>query len=525
MYGLGANVFNPAAVLSIFRYKGRPLTDPLIVHVPSSSAASKIVSFRGDADAQYADATTHAEPLQSVAPRGRLIFDVLAHALWPGPLTLVARAARDVPPIVTANSGFVGVRVPAHPIALALLRAAGVPIAAPSANRFGHVSPTSAAHVFADLGSCPIGIMLGEGDMTPSNQAVVNEQCDDAREATRTDEASTCAIGIESTVVRVDDEWDGGWDNEVAANAETASASGPQRLRHQPQCVDEDAPSVSDNHGSIGDAGTLCLARAAHMKDNVYFNNASNSLAVRLLIYRRGGVAPSALRGALDAAGFCDVPIHFAPPPKSAMVSATTIAAAAVAASGEGSTLQVGGGEGSTLQVGGGEGSTLQVGDAAPGQLLSHYAPDIPALLVVRSSATTVDSCTGIDKDEDVGRQLATTVVIDIGGQLAAHLRTRRHPLPDAVTDDLGVLAYRDLSSSADAAEACRGVFNALRWSEQVVGANRVLLADPRLLQPTQQLPEGPPAVNDATREAWDALRDRLFRASSGCTVDIRDVL
>lgn len=128
VYGLGANALDPAAVQRIFDAKGRPADNPLIVHVASAEAAKQLVT----------DWTPMA--------------DRLARAFWPGPLTLVLRRAAKVPDIVTAGLDSVAVRVPAHPVAQQVLRAAGVPIAAPSANASGRPSPTLAQHAQADLG-------------------------------------------------------------------------------------------------------------------------------------------------------------------------------------------------------------------------------------------------------------------------------------------------------------------------------------------------------------------------------------
>jgi L-threonylcarbamoyladenylate synthase len=123
VYGLGANALDAAAVERIFAAKGRPKTSPLIVHVDSIEMA------RGLAAAWPAAAET------------------LARRYWPGPLTLVLPKRAEVPDIVTAGLPTVGLRMPAHPLALELIRAAGVPIAAPSANRFTELSPTAASHV------------------------------------------------------------------------------------------------------------------------------------------------------------------------------------------------------------------------------------------------------------------------------------------------------------------------------------------------------------------------------------------
>ncbi len=127
VYGLGANAFDPAAVARIFEAKQRPAWDPLIVHI-----------------ADLASLFTIAADLPEPGRRWAAKF-------WPGPLTLLLERISHVPDAVTAGRTRVGVRIPVHPAAQALLRAAGVPIAAPSANRFGHVSPTTADHVLADL--------------------------------------------------------------------------------------------------------------------------------------------------------------------------------------------------------------------------------------------------------------------------------------------------------------------------------------------------------------------------------------
>jgi L-threonylcarbamoyladenylate synthase len=128
VYGLGANAFDDAAVAKIFAAKGRPAGDPLIVHV---------------ADAASVGAIARSVPTAAQA---------LMSAFWPGPLTLIMARGGDVPLRVTGGGATVAIRVPAHPVAAALLAAAGVPIAAPSANRFSRPSPTTAEHVEEDLG-------------------------------------------------------------------------------------------------------------------------------------------------------------------------------------------------------------------------------------------------------------------------------------------------------------------------------------------------------------------------------------
>ena len=144
VYGLGAHALDPAAVGRIYQAKGRPGYNPLIVHT---------------ADAASARALAAAWPDEA---------ERLAAAFWPGPLTLVLPKHDSIPESVTAGLPSVALRVPAHPVAHALLRAAGIPVAAPSANRSTGVSPTTAQHVarslgervdvIVDGGACPVGI-------------------------------------------------------------------------------------------------------------------------------------------------------------------------------------------------------------------------------------------------------------------------------------------------------------------------------------------------------------------------------
>ncbi|HAT72086.1 MAG TPA: threonylcarbamoyl-AMP synthase [Elusimicrobia bacterium] len=137
VYGLGADGLNPQACARIFEIKGRPRFDPLILHECSAARAMKLFS-----------------KVPAAAKK-------LAARFWPGPLTLVLPKAAAVPDIVTSGLATVAVRVPSNPVALALIKAAGRPVAAPSANRFGRLSPTSAAHVKKQLGRGPDMILDG----------------------------------------------------------------------------------------------------------------------------------------------------------------------------------------------------------------------------------------------------------------------------------------------------------------------------------------------------------------------------
>lgn len=157
VYGLGACALSAPACTSIFTSKGRPLTDPLIVHVHSLEQALGLIDHQ---DTEIVG-----------------LFKQLAVKYWPGPLTIVVKADLTViPSLITAETGYIGIRMPNNEIALDLLRTFGKPIAAPSANKFGHVSPTKAEHVYKDFYQDSEVLIIDGG---------------------------SCSFGIESTVVKV----------------------------------------------------------------------------------------------------------------------------------------------------------------------------------------------------------------------------------------------------------------------------------------------------------------------------------
>ncbi len=155
VYGLGANALDAAAVGRIFEAKGRPASSPIIVHVSNMEMVRKVVA-EWPAAAQF-----------------------LARTFWPGPLTLVLKKQAAVPALVTAGLETVGVRMPAHPVALALIEAAQLPIAAPSANRFTQLSPTTAEHVRLGLGA-RVDYILNGGPCTVGIESTVLSLADGA---------------------------------------------------------------------------------------------------------------------------------------------------------------------------------------------------------------------------------------------------------------------------------------------------------------------------------------------------------
>lgn len=157
VYGLGANAEDSAAVARVFQVKGRPPTHPLIVHLAG------------------------AEQLDDWGEEVPAPARLLAERFWPGPLTLVLRRGRRVSLAATGGLDTVAVRVPAHPIALALLSAFGGGVAAPSANRFGSVSPTTANHVRAELGDAVDLVLDGGPSQVGVESTIVDTSGDDPR--------------------------------------------------------------------------------------------------------------------------------------------------------------------------------------------------------------------------------------------------------------------------------------------------------------------------------------------------------
>eukprot|EP00602_Paraphysomonas_sp_CaronLab_P013154 CAMPEP_0185041296 /NCGR_PEP_ID=MMETSP1103-20130426/40370_1 /TAXON_ID=36769 /ORGANISM="Paraphysomonas bandaiensis, Strain Caron Lab Isolate" /LENGTH=436 /DNA_ID=CAMNT_0027580949 /DNA_START=37 /DNA_END=1347 /DNA_ORIENTATION=- len=395
VYGLGANALDASAVLSIFEAKGRPLTDPLIVHVHDIQSAKQLIS---------------------VSPETERVFMLLANQFWPGPLTIIVKAASCVPMVVTADTGYVGIRMPAHPLALEFLKACRLPIAAPSANRFGHVSPTRAQHVLDDLGNK--GVRVLDGDSAHAS--------------------FTCLHGIESTVLRI--------------NAEDSSVT----------------------------------------------------------ILRQGAISQRDVAGLLKGEGLSEwvvKAIHRA-------IKHTSASTTDTVASGEEPAV-------------------------APGQLLTHYAPDVPcyvlASAVISPDVSTYEhlSYPPPESEEAVREQMqrytqsslllssaqmkSDVVVIDFQGQLRALAS--------------GCLAYRDLSPSGNMTEAARGLFAALRWSELVPQAGKVILApivtcaDKSGMEPVDRSvgsldAQSSPSLN----KSYDpelGLADRILRAASGVAIEL----
>lgn len=366
VYGLGANALDEAAARAIFAAKGRPTTDPLIVHILNAEDAAPLINVEGEAEA---------------------VFAALGKCFWPGPLTLIVRAAACIPGIITANTGMVGIRSPSHPIARSLLKEAKVPIAAPSANLFGHVSPTRFEHVLKDLGDKGVSVINGDAPEYLSH---------------------TCVHGIESTVAKLDIE------KKVVFILRQGAVTRQQVLN-----------ALRDN--SFGDWSVELVVRSVAM----------------LPTSRAPELAPS------------------------------------------------------------------NEGELAPGQAITHYAPDIPC--VIASSIEIVQSSIEMDvsllRDDEKtvfnSNELSKTVLIDFGGRLSA--------IQDFV------LAYRDISPNSDTAEGARSLFLSLRWAEAVPTAEHVILAN---ILPADG------GISEAFLDSMGpGLADRMQRAASGVKLNIKCVI
>lgn len=201
VYGLAGSIRSQAAIRRIFEVKRRPLFDPLIVHIADLAQKDEVARHWPDA-------------------AGRL-----AARFWPGPLTIVLPRGEAVDPMITAGLPSVGVRMPRHPMALDVIRAAGAPLAAPSANRFGRTSPTTAAHVASEFADEDLLILDG----------------------------GPCEVGVESTVLSVEDH-----DGDVAVRIyrpgfvtreaiETELGQGARRVRIE-RATGPESPGQSESH-------------------------------------------------------------------------------------------------------------------------------------------------------------------------------------------------------------------------------------------------------------------------------------
>ena len=360
--------------------------------------------------------STAADALPLISPTNQDtqgVFFALGEAHWPGPLTIIVRASDKIPSAVTAHTGSVGIRVPAHPIAKGLLATSKVPIAAPSANRFGHVSPTRCAHVLADLGVKGVHCIDGEFGGIDS----------------RGDDDRACQHGVESTVVKIE-------------------------------------PSTRT-----------------------------------IQLFRQGAVTRAMLQKTLDSyaalgAGLWNVRVvrrtvemHGTDKDKAKTVKSC---------------------------------SEIGEGQEAPGQAITHYAPDVPCYTVQSVSGNVIkgtdDNVTKLANDTADVESLNLTITALLESVVVLDFKGCLH----ACFSSGPFLAYRDLSPRGSHVEAARDLFAALRWAEQQLHAKYILVAPPS--GSNNIIGGSESTITNAGAESTSmlaALEDRLFRATSGKVVDI----
>ena len=412
VYGLGANALNAEAVKSIFVAKGRPLTDPLIVHVAEKSQSYDLIDLS-------------ATELK--------IFDLIADKFWPGPLTLIVKASVKIPMLVTADTGFVGIRCPNHPLAVELLRASDLPIAAPSANRFGHVSPTTAAHVIADLGEKGVHVLNGE----------FSEESLQVDNSIKITPYQNCEFGIESSVVKVD----------------------------------------SENQ--------------------------------QLIIFRQGAISQIQLENTLSIYN------------KNMESNWKVISIQRAVKMHNTDSKSIQETEEEKLQ------QEVAAGQQAPGQAITHYAPDVPCYIIQSLTTTSTGFCligqqnnnksatlAGTDSNQSTttaeNNELIITpedclkqcVVIDFAKQL------------QCLSTSSTTLAYKDLSECGSTGEAARKLFDTLRWAETIPNARKVFIASIPLSGPGESgsVVSGP---EGSSSDMTLGLIDRIYRAASGVVVNL----
>lgn len=248
VYGLGCSAFDPAAVMKVFAAKGRPADNPLIVHVAAMEEWYPLVT---------------AIPPLAMA---------LAKRFWPGPLTMILPRSEKIPVETAGGLDTVGVRLPAHPLAQAVIRAAGVPIAAPSANRSGSPSPTTAAHVLRDMDGRIAAVLEG----------------------------GSCLCGIESTVVSFDDE-------ETVRVLRPGFVTAEQLAEIAPRVIVDDAVLAQLEEGKSAPSPGMKYRHYSPDAQVIMLNGDRRTVTDYIISHYQQG--DCALVYDSDCAGFGDIPV------------------------------------------------------------------------------------------------------------------------------------------------------------------------------------------------------------------------
>lgn len=425
VYGLGCHALDSNAVAKVFAAKERPYSDPLIVHVCDITQALSLWDLGGK---------------EEVRKEKLHVLQLLCRTFWPGPLTIVAPAdVSKVPQTIMANTSHVAIRYPSHRIAQLLIQYAGVPIAAPSANKFGHVSPTRPEHVMCDLGMEDVWVIDPAINNTSSNN---NSNIDNnvaMQKKNHDDESSlidVCQVGVESTVIKLDF---------VTRTIELLRHGAVSKVDLE-SCIMRDAELSPQKNGlEIGMS-----------------NGVSNVVGSRYLVIDNMGKKPLS----------------------SMNESANNL-------------------ERMSDQGHNDDGTLLP--HVAPGQAIRHYSPNVLSYMISphRYKALVL----ALDKESLLSAEetdcVSKSVIVDFGGKLKS-----LQPY---------CLGYQDLSAEGDAQEGASRVFEVLRWSEAITGAQRVYF--PQLLLHSEN-PEITLLDDQESTGLLLALKDRLTRAASGVVID-----
>lgn len=217
VYGLGADALNEKAVMQIFEAKGRPADNPLIVHVDSKESCRKLV--------------------KSIPEKAVILMD----KLWPGPLTLIMERKEIVPDVTTGGLDTVAIRMPENKVALELIRSAGVPVAAPSANVSGRPSPTTAEHVLCDL-SGKIDAIIDGGEVSIGVESTVIDMTTDVPVILRPGKVSREDLEVYIGEVSI------GYDDKVHPESKTVRSPGMKYTHYSP---DSSVILVEGEHGKV----------------------------------------------------------------------------------------------------------------------------------------------------------------------------------------------------------------------------------------------------------------------------------
>ena len=499
VYGLGGYAFDRIALQQIFHVKERPTTDPLIVHVLHPKHAYPLW--------QATTTMTMTDPTASTTAVEAAILQSLCTTFWPGPLTIVARASDRVFPnhndnddsgvlsLLTAQTGYIAMRSPRHTIARAILQAAidsyddtdhplpdsnhhqnhrtlgGGYIAAPSANKFGHVSPTTAQHVYDDLQYEPV--LIYNDDIENNNE----------------------------DVVVVDDDY------AVDAGVHSVKDKSP------PQCHKETESTLLSC--DVGVESTVVKVECVMMNDDDGMNDTTTTTTTTMPSYhvtilRQGAISRNDIITALQTAGLMiKIPTSsFSTTTTSSLRPNVTTIPDSISSSSILSPFPLCYPNiivTSNIQ----RRSNETESNVAPGQSIRHYSPNVPSYLVSTTCIEQYSSTKQRDNNnnrssrrKDYDDYLSTAVIIDYGQQLMACQAT--------------ALAYYDLSEQYQSNEAAQVVFRTLRWAETIPNATKILF--PQYLSPPPNVDnDGNDIDDDDDDDALTlALQDRLTRAASG---------